>query len=203
MRRRQDPGHRSADVTIKRQARSFRRRLGDGKRNAEDCVGAELRLVLRAVERDHRLVDLELIFGLEAGDGVENVAIDRLNRFQNALAAEAALVSVAQFDRLARAGRSARRNRGPSHRAVFQHDIHLDRRIAAAIEDLAGDDIHDRGHFSLRGCSIGLGSYGIQATDERRTEARPSGRLHSTFAFAGAHLTKMDQARKNMHGRAA
>ena len=27
--------------------------------------------------------------------------------------------------------------------------------------------------------------------------------LPSTFAFADAHLTKMDQARKNMHGRAA
>ena len=99
--------HGAADVAIKRQARSFRRRLGDGKRDAENCVGAEPRFVVRAVERDHRLVNLELIFSLEAGDGVENVAIDRLDRLQNALAAEASLVSVAQFDRLARAGRSA------------------------------------------------------------------------------------------------
>ena len=116
-----------------------------------------LDLLFRAVERDHRLVDLELIFGLEAGDGVENVAIDRLDRFQHALAAEAALVSVAQFDRLARAGRSARGNGGPAHRAVFEHDIHLDRWIAAAIKDFAADDVHDRSHFDSRAAGIGLG----------------------------------------------
>ena len=105
--RRQHPGHRSANVSIERQPGGFRRRLGDRKRDAENRVGAELRLVVRAVERDHRLVNLELIFGLEAGDGVEKIAIDRLDRSQDALAAEAALVSVAQLDRLARAGRSA------------------------------------------------------------------------------------------------
>ena len=100
-------GHGAADVTVKRKARSFRRRLGDGKRNAENGVRAEPRLVVRAVERDQGLVDLELILGFEPGDGVENVAIDRLDSFQNALAAEAPFVSIAQFDRFARAGRSA------------------------------------------------------------------------------------------------
>ena len=105
--RRQDSGHGAADVTVKRKARCFRRRLGDGKRDAENGVRAEPRLVVRAVERDQRLVDLQLILGFEPGDGVENVAIDRLDRFQHALAAEASFVSVAQFDRFARAGRSA------------------------------------------------------------------------------------------------
>jgi hypothetical protein len=50
---------------------------------------------------------------------------------------------------------------------------------------------------------VGLGSYGIRVTDKRRAKWSLDGGLHSTFAFAGAHLTKMDQARKNMHGRAA
>ena len=167
-RRRQHSRHGAADVTVERQARSFRRGLGDGKRDAENGVGAEPRLVVGAVERDHRLVDLQLIFGLEAGNGVENVAIDRLDGFEDALSAEPSLVAVAQFDRLARAGRSARRNRGSSHRAVFQHDIHLDRWIAAAIQDFAPDDVHDRSHFRLHGCRDWLGSYGIHVTDERR-----------------------------------
>ena len=151
-------GHSAADVTVKRKARSFRRRLGDGKRDAENGVRAEPRLVIGAVERDQGLVDLQLILSLEPGDGVENVAIDRLDRFQHALAAEASLVAIAQFDRFAGAGRSARRNRGPPHRAVFEHDIHFDRRIAAAIEDFAADDIHDRSHFDSRAAGIGLGS---------------------------------------------
>ncbi len=202
-RRRQDSRHGAADVTVKRQARSFRRGLGDGERHAEDGVGAEPRLVVRAVERDHRLIDLELILGLKPGDGVEKVAIDGLNRFQDALAAEASLVSVAQFDRFARPGGSAGWNGGSSHRAVFQHDIHLDRGIAAAIKDFAADDVDDRSHFLSKAASIGLGSYGIHVTDERRTRGGKMARLHSTFAFAGAHLTKFGQARKNMHGRGA
>ena len=100
-------GHSAADVTVKRQARSFRRRLGDRKRDAENGVRAEPRLVIRAVERDQRLVDLQLIFSLEPGNGVENVAVDRFDRFQHALSPETSLVAVAQFDRFARAGRSA------------------------------------------------------------------------------------------------
>src|SRR6202020_1637679 len=98
-RRRQDSRHSATDVTVKRKARSFRRRLGDGKRDAEDGVRAEPRLVIRAVERDQRLVDLQLIFSFETGNGVENVAIDRLDSFQDSFAAEASLVSVAQFNR--------------------------------------------------------------------------------------------------------
>ena len=99
--------HGAADVAVKRQARSFRRRLGDGKRDAENCVRAELRFVFRAVELDQRLVNLQLIFRLEAAYGVENLAIDRLDGLQDAFAAEASLVAVTQFDRFARAGRSA------------------------------------------------------------------------------------------------
>jgi hypothetical protein len=37
--------------------RQLRRRLGDGEADAEDGVGAEPRLVGRAVQLDHRLVD--------------------------------------------------------------------------------------------------------------------------------------------------
>ena len=116
-----------------------------------------LGLVVGAVEGDHRLVDLELIFSLEAGNGVENVAIDRLNGSENALAAKPSLVAVAQLNRFARAGGSPRRNRGPSHRAVFQHDIHFDSWIPAAIQDFAPNDVHDRSHFRSTAAGIGLG----------------------------------------------
>ena len=58
--------------------------------------------------------------------------------------------AVAQLDSLMRAGRGAGRHGGAAHRAVFEHDIDLDRRIAAGIEDLAADDVDDRGHVRLR-----------------------------------------------------
>ena len=60
--------------------------------------------------------------------------------------AEIALAAVAQFDRLMRAGRGAGRHRGAAHRAVFQHDVDLDGRVAAAVEDFAADDVDDGGH---------------------------------------------------------
>ena len=87
-RRRQDARRRSADIAVERQAGRFGRGLGDRERHAEDGVGPEPRLVGRAVEGDHRLVDLELVLRLEAGDRVENVAIDRFDRLQHALAAD-------------------------------------------------------------------------------------------------------------------
>ncbi len=70
-RHRQKMGVRAADIAIERQAGGFGGSLGDGQRNAEDGVGAEARLVRRAVELDHRLVDLDLVFGIQAADGVD------------------------------------------------------------------------------------------------------------------------------------
>ena len=56
----------AADVAEERQAGRLGGGLGDGERDAEDRVGAELGLVGRAVEVDHRLVDEALVVGVEA-----------------------------------------------------------------------------------------------------------------------------------------
>ena len=144
----QDPRRRAADVAVKRQAGSLRAGLGDGQRDAENRVGAELRLVRRAVERDHRLVDLDLLLRLEAGDRVEDVAVDGFDRLQHALAAVSALVAVAQFDRFMGARRGPRGHAGSTHRSVLEHDVDFDGRIAAAVEDFARDDVNDGGHFN-------------------------------------------------------
>ncbi len=124
------------------------RGLGDRQRHAEDGIGAEPALVGRAVERDQRLVDLDLGLGIHAADGIENLAVDRVDRLADPLA-EIALAAVAQLDRLVRPGRGARRHRGAALRPVLEHDIDLDGRIAAAVEDFAADDVDDCGH----GCS--------------------------------------------------
>jgi len=149
-RNRQDMGVRAADITVERQAGGFGRGLGDGERDAEDGIGAETRLVRRAVEGDHRLVDMDLAFGVETADRVEDLGIDRFDRLFDALAV-ITLAAVTQLDGFVRAGGGARRNGRAAHRAVFQIDIHLDGRIAAAVEDFAGDDIGDGGQGSLPG----------------------------------------------------
>ncbi len=188
---------RAADIAIKRQAGGLGRGLGDRERYAEDGVGAEPRLVRRAVERDHRLVDLELIFGVEARDGVENVAIDRLDRLEDALAAIAALVAVAQFDSLARSGRSARGDGGPPHGPVLQDHIHLDRRIAAAVEDLTRDDVDDCSHDGLPCLGFPRRAFTLSRRPAKDGRIASSERLRlRTFASAAKQLTKSPRCQK-------
>ena len=157
-RHRQHPRLRPADIAIERQRRSLGRGLRDGERDAEDGVGAETRLVRRAVEIDHRLVDGDLVLRLHAADMIEDLAVDRRDGLGDALAEELGFVAVAQLDRLVRAGRGARRHRGAAHRAVLEHHVDLDRRIAPAVEDLAGDDIDDRGHARAPDVRLGQGT---------------------------------------------
>ena len=145
-RHRQHAGLGAADIAVERQLVGDRRGLGDRQRHAEDGVGAEPRLVGRAVERDHRLVDLALRLGVHAADGIENLAFDGGDRLLHALAEIAFLVAVAQFDRLMRAGRGAGWHRGAAARAVLEHDLDLDGRVAAAVEHFAADDVGDGGH---------------------------------------------------------
>ena len=149
-RHRQDARGGSAHVTIKRQAGRFSSSLGDRQRHAENCIGPKARLVGRAIERDHRLVDGDLIFGVHAGEGFVNVLVDAGDRFQHALAAITGLVAVAQLNRLMRARRGAGRHCGAAKRAVIEHNFDFHGRIAAAIEDFAGDDVENGGHVSLR-----------------------------------------------------
>ena len=145
-RRGQDARLGAADIAVERQAGGVGRGLGDRHGDAEDGVGAEARLVGRAVEFDHGLVDMDLIFGVEAGNGVENLAIDGFDGLQHALAAKAGLVAVAQFDGLAGAGGGARRHGGAAERAVFQRHIDFDGGIAAQVHDFAGDNVDNLSH---------------------------------------------------------
>ena len=106
-------------------------------------------LFARAVELDQDAVERQLIGGVEARQRVEDLAVDRVDRVAHAAAA-IARAAVALFDRLMRAGRRARRHRRAAHRAVVERDLDLDRRIAAAVEDLAGMDIGDGVMLLLR-----------------------------------------------------
>jgi hypothetical protein len=106
-RHRQGAGVDAADIAIQRQAQILGRRLGDRERHAEDGVGAEARLVRRAVQVDHDVVDADLLGGVHPADGIENLAFHVGYRLPHALAAVAFLVAVPQLNRLMRAGGSA------------------------------------------------------------------------------------------------
>ncbi len=145
-RHRQGAREDAADIAVKR-LREFRcRRLGASKADAERGIGTEPSLVRRAVEVDEQPVDGDLLFDIEAGERIENLAIDRIDCLQDALAAVTGLVAVTQLDRLMRAGGRAGWYRGTAFRPALQRHVDLDGRIAAAVEDFPGGDVDDRSH---------------------------------------------------------
>ncbi len=79
-------------------------------------------------ERAHRSVQPRLVLRVHAAERVEDLAVDGAHGLLDALAA-VALSTVAQLDRLMRAGRGAGGNRGAAEGAVLEADIDLDRRL--------------------------------------------------------------------------
>ena len=149
---RQGPREAAADVAVERQAALLRGRLGQGERHPQQGVGAQTLLVLRAVQLDQGAVDGHLILGLQAGEHVEDLVIDRLDGLQHPLAAVTGRVAVAQLDRLVRARRGAGGNGSAAEGPAFQRDVDLHRGIAAGIQDLAGTNVDDGGHG--RSCQV-------------------------------------------------
>ena len=162
----------AADVAVERQVRAVRGGPGDGERDAEDRVGAELGLVGRAVELEHRLVDQPLVVGLEALDRRGDVLDDGLDGLLHALA-EVALAAVAQLDRLEGAGGRAAGHRGAGERAVVEGDLDLDGGVAARVEDLAGADSCDGCHGVAPGGGKRTGSSSLDRPDgDSREQSR-------------------------------
>ena len=77
----------------------------------------------------------------------------------HALAA-VAVAAVAQLDGLVLARRRARRDDGPPLRARLQHDLDLDGRVAARVEDLSSLDHVDAAH-SINGSGGDLVNSGM------------------------------------------
>ena len=101
----------AAEVAVQRQALLGGGGARGGQRDAEDRVGAEARLVRRAVELDQRAVEARLVERVEADERLGDLAVDVADRLRDALAAPG-VAAVAQLDRLELAGRRAGRDRG-------------------------------------------------------------------------------------------
>jgi len=88
----------------------------------------------------------DLRFGIHSADRVEDLAVDCLHGFAHALAQIAGLVAIPKLDGFVRAGRGPGRHAGAAARALIEHHVDLDGRIAAAIQNLASNDVDDRSH---------------------------------------------------------
>ena len=149
-RHRQRAGEHAAHITIQRHVQIGRRRAGHGQAHRQYGVGPQPRLVGRAVQLDHRLVDGNLLLGIEAADGVQYLALDVGDGLPHALAAIAPLVAIPQLHGLVRAGRCARGHRRAAFGTRFQEHIHFHSGVAPAVQNFAGDDIGDGAHGRMR-----------------------------------------------------
>ena len=134
-------------IAVQRQAAFLGGGAGHGHAHRQRGVGAQARLVLGAVQVDQGLVQKGLLAGVQAEHRFADLGVDVLDGFQHALAQVALHVAVAQLDGFARAGRSARRYCRAAHGAGFQQHIAFDGGIAAAVQNLAGDDVNDCTHL--------------------------------------------------------
>ena len=123
---------------------------GAGHGDGEDGVGAELGLVLGAVDGDHGGVDQALVGGVHAGEFRREDGLDVFDGVEDALAQVVGLVAVAQFDGFVLAGGGARRHSGAAHGAAVENDVGFDGGIAAGIKDFAGANGNDLSHISPR-----------------------------------------------------
>ena len=89
------------------------------------------------VELDELAIDRFLVERIGAREAVRDRFVDRAHGFQDALAAVALLVAIAQFPRFVLARAGAARNRGAAEGAALQVDIDFHRRVAARIKNFA------------------------------------------------------------------
>ena len=122
---------------VQRHLARLRRRIRRRKGNRQDGVRTQSGLIGRAVRLDHRRIHRACIGGIQPEDGLCNRRIDIFDRPQDALAAIARPVAVAQLQRFKFARRSAARRTSPARRAVRQKHLRFHRRVAARIDDLA------------------------------------------------------------------
>src|ERR1019366_5654386 len=144
-------------------------------RDAQDGVRTQLRLVWGPIELDQGRIDPGLVFGIPADQVRSDLVGDVGDGLEDALAAEAGLVAVAELDRFVRPGRRARWHGRASQRAVVEDHIHLDRGVASRVQDLAGFDVDDLAAHR-RASVLTIGAISVASGRSRRTAIPGSSR---------------------------
>jgi hypothetical protein len=143
----------AAQVPPQRLALLGRRGVRGGERDAEDGVGAQARLVGGPVEVDERAIQALLVGRVAAVDRLGDLAVDVADGLGHALA-PVRRRAVAQLRGLELAGGGAAGHRGAAGGARAQHELDLDRRVAATVEDLPAVDLLDLAHVVRSSLSL-------------------------------------------------
>ena len=93
-------------------------------------------------------VEAALVGGVDADDGVADLAVHVVDGPGDALAA-VARVTVPELDGFVGARARPARDGGSAARARDELDLHLDGGVAAGVEDLPADDVLDKGHDAV------------------------------------------------------
>ena len=113
---------------------------GRGDGDGQDGVCAEVGLILGAVGFQHSGIDGVDVRGVHADKGLVDGGVDVLHGLADALAAETALIAVAQLQSLKFAGGSAAGGSAAADGAVRQPNLGLNGGVAAGVDDLAAND---------------------------------------------------------------
>src|SRR6185312_7645599 len=123
------------------------RRSCAGHRDSQNRVGAQLALVLRAVDGDHRCIDQALVGRVHSLELRGDKAFDVLDCLQNALAEIVLLSAIAQLDSLVLTGGSATWDRSATAGSIFEYNVGFDGWVAAAVQNFACVDRCNLSHF--------------------------------------------------------
>ena len=135
----------AGEVLPERQAGGSRGGVQARKRHRHDGIAAELRLVRGAVQLDHGRIHRSLVGRVHAAEGCRDRAVDVAHGLLHVEAAQRG-AAVAQFLRLAAAGRGAGGGDGAAQLAGVENDFCFDRRFAARVPDPAGVHFADEAH---------------------------------------------------------
>ena len=182
---RQSARARSAEVAVERQPDSLGRSVRGRQADSEERVGAELRLVRRAVKVDEQPVEADLVESVDPEQLRPDRVVDVAHGRQHALAAVPLRVAVAQLDRFVCTGRGSGRDHGGAHGAVRQEQVDLDGRVAARVEDLASDDVLDQAGHTFSSPKVISASPGSRAATPGQDLALDE---LERCAAAGAHV---------------
>ena len=138
---------RATEVAIQRQAGFLGSGAGHGHGDGQHGVGAQVGLVVGTVQLDQGTVDVGLLGGVQAQNGLGDLGVDVLDSFQHALAAIALGIAIAQLDGLTGTGRGAGRDGRTAHHARFEQDVAFDGGVATRIDDLTSDNVDDCTHW--------------------------------------------------------
>ena len=126
---------------VERQALSCCRRLRCRQGNGQQRIGAQLRLIRRAIKLKHALIQAPLIQGAMPQERRGEDIIDGPHGLEHALTQVAPRVLIAKLQGLPGPGGGAGGRGGPAKAAVAQRDVRFHRRIAPGIHDFPRDNV--------------------------------------------------------------